>query len=795
MVMLDLTMRLAPTFLKLVFWLILLLLPLSDALAQSGDEDLIDRPISQVVLRGLDRVTEQKVLNNLRSAAGEPYTPQTTELDISNLTRLGDFKFISASASLQPDGTVVVYFDFTEQAMIQEIAFVGNKVFTGQELLSSIRLVRGGPRDDFLIENAKRKIESMYREQGYYMTTVSVDDKELDTNAVLIFEIIEGPRVRVKAVEFEGNTSFTDGVLDSEVVTRTAIPFFRRGELDESQLLEDVTNLTAFYRDRGYLDVRVDRRVQISSDNSEAKVTFMISEGPLYTLRDLQVINLLEGDEVEVFTPEQIKAIVPLKKGNVFTAPAVRESVDAVEEAYGLLGYLEIDVQASDLRSSDEPVVDLLLEVTEGPPSTVGVVKINGNFLTKDKVIRRLVHLRPGRRIDATQVKRSRQRVLDTQLFNDVRITIQDPRSDQSGHRDVLVEVKERNTGSFNFGVAFGTDSGVFGDFSLNQNNFDIADYPRSFEELWAGRAFRGAGQQFSMVFQPGNEIFNYEVSLYEPHFLETNWGLDTSGFFRRRQFRDYWENRIGGQIGVGHKLGEVWSGSIAAKIEEVQLSQIDNDVPQEIYDDRGPDLLTGLTLALSRTTVDSIFRPSEGGKLNLYLSQFGGIGDVTFSRVQAEYTVFFTVDEDFLGRRSTMRLRGRVGYIFGGKAPTYEKFYLGGRTLRGFAYRQVSPKGTNRQNGNQTDIPVGGDWMFFLGAQYQFPLFGEAVDGVAFVDSGTVTNDISVDPYRASIGVGIRLFLPMFGPAPLAFDFAIPFLQGPDDETQVFSFSAELPF
>ena len=115
-------------------WLSLSIAPLSDALGQSANEDLIDRPISQVVLRGLDRVLEQKVLNNLRSSPGEPYSPQTIELDIANLPRLGDFKFISASAALQANGTVVVFFDFTEQAMIQEIAFVGNKVFNGQEL-------------------------------------------------------------------------------------------------------------------------------------------------------------------------------------------------------------------------------------------------------------------------------------------------------------------------------------------------------------------------------------------------------------------------------------------------------------------------------------------------------------------------------------------------------------------------------------------------------------------------------------------------------------------------------------
>ena len=169
--------------------------------------------------------------------------------------------------------------------------------------------------------------------------------------------------------------------------------------------------------------------------------------------------------------------------------------------------------------------------------------------------------------------------------------------------------------------------------------------------------------------------------------------------------------------------------------------------------------------------------------------------GDLKFNRTRADYTTYLAIDRDFLGRTSTLRLDASVGYIFGGEAPTYEKFYLGGRTLRGFEFRTVSPKGTPSVPSGPDNIPVGGNWMMFLGAQYQFPLAGESIDGVFFTDSGTVTNQVGFDEYRLSVGIGVRLFLPQLGPTPMAFDFAFPMMKAEYDDTQLFSFSAELPF
>ena len=203
-----------------------------------------------------------------------------------------------------------------------------------------------------------------------------------------------------------------------------------------------------------------------------------------------------------------------------------------------------------------------------------------------------------------------------------------------------------------------------------------------------------------------------------------------------------------------------------------------------------------GTGLSVTRTTIETLDRPGRGSRLELSFDTVGPLGgDIDFNRVNVDYTVLLTITEDFLGRRSVLRLNSQVGYIFGGRAPVYERFYLGGRSFRGFDFRTVSPKGIRNDTLTPGDDPVGGSWKVFFGAQYEMPLVQDSMALVVFVDSGTVIDDPGFDDYRVSIGVGLRLFIPAFGQVPLAFDFATPIQKEDQDETQVFSFTAELPF
>ncbi|OUU91618.1 MAG: hypothetical protein CBC35_09255 [Planctomycetes bacterium TMED75] len=776
------------------------------------DETFADRPIAEVEFKGLERVETRLVQNNIRTASGQPFDADSLRDDVATLYRLGQFQTVTADAVLLPDGSVKVVYRVTEQAIIRDVQTVGNTLVSDQELRGQIPLYAGGPRDDFLVEQSLLRIKDLYRTKGHYLAEVSVDDSRLTEDGILIFIIVEGPRVRIKEIEFVGNRNYPANILGSKIQTKPAILFFRKGELDPNRLIDDVATLDRFYKDRGWIDVRIDSRVMLGPDSKEAKVVFVIDEGRQYRLREID-IAARGGVEspLDVFTNEQLLALAKLRPGDPYERPKVDATIDDIRDAYLQMGFVDARVTARSLRVGEQAEVDMIIEIVEGRASTAGLITIQGNFLTKDKVIRRLVKVRPGRPLDGTLTEEARIAIERTQLFNEARISIQQPTPDAPRVRDIIIEVKERNTGSFNFGAGLGSDSGIFGEFSFRQTNFDIADWPLTAEELISGRAFRGAGQSFDITVAPGTEVSQFSVSLTEPHIFESNVSAQVASSYRNRIFSQYTEERLAASGNLGQRLGDVWVGNLSASIQRVELTEFDPSTPLAVIDDRGPDLFATIGGTLRRTTVDDPFRPSKGSALQLGLTKAiplsidrttnDGLSEpenVDYWSVNAELASFLTLYEDFLGRKHVLSLQTDVSWIFQGDAPTFQKYYLGGQTFRGFEFRTISPKSDRtlgQPNGSGDFEPIGGSWLFFAGAQYEVPIVGESFAGVAFVDSGTVSDTPGFDDYRVSVGLGVRLYLPILGPAPLAFDFGFPLVKQADDERQVFSFSAALPF
>jgi outer membrane protein insertion porin family len=797
-----------------------------------ADPNFADRPIAAVTVRGLERITRQAIDNNLRVTAGQPFESKAIREDVATLYRLGHFSTVSAEAVLRGDGTVEIIYTLVEQPIIQEIGFVGNNLLSDQELKKVISLYAGGPRDDFLLDQSIVRMKDLYRGKGNYLVEITVDESRLKDTGLLIFRVIEGPRVRIKEIEFVGNTAFDADKLYSQIRTRTSIPIFRKGELNEDNLIDDVATVDRFYKDMGFVDVRVDRRVQLSPDSKEAKITFLIDEGRRYTLRKsiMRAINAEGVTTLHVYSPEQLDSLLVIRPGDWYAKLLLEKSVNAIKDAYGLMGYIDVQVETESVRVGEEPQVDVVFTIREGPRSIAGLVLIQGNFLTKDPVIRRAFRSQPGRPIDGRELRDAETRMKQMNISNGQRITAQRPRpadedplgemaglSDEeaaaaaaaSGDsevaqrvdrqiRDILIEWKEKNTGAVNFGVGIGTDTGVFGEISLTQRNFDIEDPPLSFDELIAGRAFRGAGQFFNLTIAPGTEVSTFSVAFSEPHLLETDYGLTTRAFYRFRFYETYREDRLSGNVALGRIFGDLWNASVNVGGSNVELSDFEDATPIEAYNDRGPRSFFSTGFSISRTDTDKVHRPTRGTQLELAVNEFFDIDNsLSWTNVRGSAAAIFTVDEDYLGRKSTLKLSTEAAYIFGDDAPVYERFYLGGRSFRGFEYRAISPKSRGSLGSPNTPNKesIGGQWMFMANAQYEVPLFADMITGVAFLDTGTVTKDIGFDEYRVAAGIGFRLYIPQLGPVPLAFDFAIPLIKQENDDTQVFSFSAELPF
>lgn len=750
--------------------------------------------------KSLPGALAQLALNQIRTAEGGPYSQRVVSDDMTRLNRLGRFKGIENSVELLSDGSVNLIFTLTPQQVVADVQPAGNTVITDEDIRDRVEVLIGSPVDRFALDRGCRRIEEMYREKGYYLAKVSVDERQLAETGTVVFVISEGQQLKVTKITFDGNKSFAPGLLRNEIQTTEAW-ILNRGKLDDQMLEDDVATLTRFYKDRGYLEVRIASRVTPSQDGKEAIVTFVVDEGAVYTLRSLK-IDPGTGEAAGGpgrFTESQLLALTAIKPGDVYSELQLQKSMDAVEAAYGSLGYTDVKVDKRELRVPETNQVDLLLQIREGKPYRTGLVEVQGNDLTRKEVILRHMQVKPERPLDSSAIKDSKQRLEEINLFAPakVKITPQQPREDEPDVRDVLVEVEETNTGSFEFGAAVSSDAGLFGRFGITQRNFDLYDTPDSWSEFWSGRAFRGAGQTFSILLSPGTRYQNYAVSLFEPSVFDSDYSASASLYLNTSDYDEYNEARYGAKVAVGRRFGKRWNITSPLRIEGVKLNDLEPEAPTDAFKVKDQKFITGLGLNATRQTLDDIYRPTEGSTVNLGVEQVGAAGgDFTFTAVRAEHKIFFPIAEDYLGRRTVVSLTTRANYLTGGadSVPIYERIFLGGQSFRGFKFRSVSPKGIRNDN-QQAGGPVGGTWMFFFSPQLQYPIYERLLDGVVFIDSGTVTDKIGISDYRVSAGFGFRIYIRQLTPAPLAFDFGIPLKKGPGDEKRLFNFSVDVPF
>ena len=762
--------------------------------------DLDGRPVVEIKLDGIEDVPETLVRNQVRLRVGEPYDSEIAEQDIVRLTHLNRFRSIRVLVSENDEGSLTVTYQFDTLALFEDVAFSGNKSVADQQLFQAVTLRSGDPIDEFLIQRGAKRIIDVYKANGHFFTSATWDVELLKESRILLYQIREGPKVRVREIGFNGNEVFTDKQLRAQILSKTFIPLIRAAPLNQEQLDVDAGRLQEFYHAHGYLNARAGRDIQVSPDSKDAKVIFVIEEGRRYLVANITI----EGNDV--FPDQQIAESILLKVGDVYSRDRVERGKRAIRSMYLKLGYLDVNAAIDTQFHEADPTVDVTIRILEGIAHTVGRVTIRGNTLTKDKVIlRQLRGINPGRRFDGTGVSLTRRRLAESRLFTreGTNLAILGQPGDRI--RDVLVEVEETNTGSLGFGAGVSSDAGVIGAINLSQRNFDIADPPETVLELISGKAFRGAGQTMDLSLQPGNESQRYSIRFKEPYLFESNIFLGTSLFLFDRVRSDWDEGRTGGSVRLGRRFGDVWSASVSVRGEKVEIDRIDVDAPVDVFQVAGEKTLTAVGFALKRETTDSRVFPTRGNVLEMSLSRAGVLGgDFDFTKVSTSFVNFWTLDEDFFNRKTVLSIRIESGIILeNNEAPVFERFYAGGhRTIRGFDFRGAGPRGRVDpdqipNSGDEfvgTDA-VGGDFLFLFSIEYNIPIYQDIMRIVFFTDTGTVDPDVDFGDYRVVVGTGLRLKIPAFGQAPLAFDVAFPILKQDGDETRAFSFDVAVPF
>lgn len=346
------------------------------------------------------------------------------------------------------------------------------------------------------------------------------------------------------------------------------------------------------------------------------------------------------------------------------------------------------------------------------------------------------------------------------------------------------IYVQEKRTGRVILGGSVNSDLGVAGQLIIDERNFDIRAVPRSWSEFFSGYAFRGAGQSFRIELMPGNQVERYTANWTTPNlFGYMPYSLSVGGYYFTRQYRDWTERRMGGRVGLGYNITKDLSIGTEIRGEQVKITNPRITGVPKLDNVLGKNDLYSVRLSLAHDTRDSAFLATEGGLLQLMYDQ--AFGSFDYPQGQVNYSRYFRVREraDGMGRH-VLASTWKVG-ISGTNTPIYENFYAGGfSSMRGFRFRGASPI--------EGGVQVGGRFMFLGSLEYMFPLTAdEMLRAVAFVDYGTVEQEITMkkDNFRVAPGLGLRIAVPILGPAPLAFDFAAPVAKANGDQTQVMSF------
>jgi outer membrane protein insertion porin family len=767
-------------------WLgVLLVAGLLSAFAQSALNTVSKIEIKHV---GPHEISDELIRANVRVKVGDPYLPIAVDEDVRNLYATGFFYNIRVSEERTTDGVVLTYIVQAKPRLV-EIKFSGNKKLSDAKLRKKVKSKVGEPLDEHKLFNDSEELQKLYQKSGYANSTVKyvLNIDEAAGRGTATFEVKESPKIEIKEVQFVGAEAFPEKKLRKVIKTRKHWMFSwltGSGVLKDEQFEEDKEKLTAFYREKGYIDFEI-RDVKFEYPTPDTMIIkFFIFEGKPYQ------VGAVSFKGTTFFPTNRVNQMMNLKVGATFTPEGLARDVNTVEDFYGARGHIDVTESTGNLRVNKIPNVekntmDMQYDVNEGQKSYIEKIEIRGNNKTKDKVIRRELAVSPGEVFNMVKVKLSRQRLEGLQFFE--KVDVRPEPTEVPNRKNLVVAVEEKNTGNVTLGAGFSSVDSLVGFVDVSQGNFDLFNPP----------TFTGGGQKARLHLALGTERADVVLSFVEPWFLDRKLALGVDFFLHRLDYLSennlYNQKQAGGRVSLTKAL---WSdfviGSVSYTLENIDIINVAANAPPTITSEAGKSLLSTVGGSLAYDTRNSVQLPDRGQRTELIAGVTGGPlgGDQSFYKVELKSAWY--IRGLFSGH--VLELVGRTGiadaFGNGNYVPFYESYYLGGMyTLRGYKYRDIGPKEALTDNSGYE--PVGGNTYWFGSAEYSIPII-ERLRMALFYDIGMVyPGAFSFSPallpiipgsgvapgsttgaFASNWGIGMRINLPI---GPLRLDYGIP--------------------
>lgn len=724
-------------------------------------------PIRSLAVKGNKRIDTSTITYYIKSEIGQPLSRVQIRKDIEQIYGLNQFKDVRVETEQAGDGVNVIFI-VEEIPSVGTVKVAGNVKVETKDILEKVSIKRGATFSEHLIRESVEEVTKVYHDKGYFFVNVKIESEPGQDNLInAVIRVVEGGKVSIESIKINGNKSFPDKEVIKQMETQEKdwLSFVNdSGIYKKDNLKLDLLRIEAFYHDHGFLRVRVlEPKVEINKKKQEMYVIIPVEEGDQYKVGKL----IVKGDET--LSEAEIRAIMKTKEGEVYNESQVRNDAVAVTEKYSSKGFAYADVNPMTTINDKDKTVDLMVAVELGKKVYVGKIEITGNTRTLDNVIRREFRLKEGDLFDGEKLKRSKQRINNTQFFEDVKIDTKRGKSPEEV--DIVTSVTERPTGAISVGAGYSSVENLVFTGSVSQNNLF------------------GTGQKLVFSTALSSLRSNYNLSYTEPRLFDSE-VLGGADIFRRELFYYSFRSKSDGAgLRLGRNLGEYdWLG-INYRAENVTISNV---LPQNqtsfLYN--GTRYTSRIAPSYIHDTRDDFLNPTQGWRHVARFEVAGGpLGGLDFYRSGYELTYYHPLVGKLVGA-----IHGEVNYASGYNGtnlPVFERYFMGGpNSLRGYVVTNVGPKDTNGS-------PIGGTESLLFNMELQYP-FTKSIRALLFYDRGnvygtgfntnTTTAHFDLGQMRQSIGAGFRFISP-FGPIGVAYGVKID--RQPGEKFGEFHFSA----
>jgi len=748
--------------------------------------------VNRVEVRGNQRVDADTVRNYISIKPGKSFSNADIDEAVKALFGSGLFSDVRIN---QVGSTLVV--QVSEYQVVNNVLFQGNKKLKDAALGGAVQLKPRGAFSQAALEADAQAIKEAYKRVGRDDVTVGTNVMDLGENRVnVVFEINEGGRTKIAAINFVGNDAYGDRRLADVISTKRSsfLSFMLRDDIyDEDRLRADEEALRRFYFNHGYADFQVVSAFgELDEATNQYTITITVDEGQRYTFGDVTVESTIP--EIDGAT---LQSLVETRKGDTYNAKDVEDSIIAITENVAGKGYAFAKVTPRGDRNFENRTISVVYTVDQGAKAYVERIEIRGNERTRDFVIRREFDVSEGDAFNQVLIQRAKKRLEALNFFE--RVEVSTAPGSQPDQVVLVVDLVEKSTGEFSIGAGYSTGGDNAGP---------------SVEGSITERNFLGRGQFIKFSAGGGKNSRDYSFSFTEPYFLGRRIAAGFDVFRQTREYDEYNSDVTGGTIRFGLPITDNISTQLAYNLsqEKYELSdECDPDgdglplptcnVSQAIVDgvDASPWIKSSVSGTLVYNTIDDMKNPHGGIYANFTTEVAGLGGDAKFVKFTGRASYYQTLSEelDIVGLVSAGG--GHIQGFGDDGLRVFDHFKNNDRMIRGFKYNGIGPIDTDG------DDHLGGTTYFNASAEAQFPIpvvpesFG--LRGAVFADAATlygskvegVPTIVGTDmTWRASVGIGL-LWASPFGP--LRIDYAVPVQKEDTDDTQEFNFGISTRF